>query len=244
MDVTVAVLDTGVDQDHPDLAANIVDCVTRVTHFNPDAKSCEDGPGHGTHVSGTVLANGGPEGLGIYGVAPAASLMTIKVCDRRGWCYGDDIAAGIYYATNGKDDISGTGDEAEIISMSLGGDNPDAQILTAVDYAADNGILVVAAAGNDGPEDGSIDYPGAYVKVVAAGAIDSTELVPDWSSRGINDGDYLIEEKEVEFGTPGVSVESTYNDGCYTYVIPICQEQAWPHRMFPDWQQNCGRVVL
>jgi subtilisin len=227
MDVTVAVLDTGVDQDHPDLAANIVDCVTKVTHFNPDAKSCEDGHGHGTHVSGTVLANGGPEGLGIYGVAPEASLMAVKVCDRRGWCYGDDIAAGIYYATDGKDEMPGIGDEAEIISMSLGGDNPDSQILTAIDYAVEKGVLVVAAAGNDGPEDGSIDYPGAYVKVIAAGAIDSAEAVPDWSSRGINDGDYLIEEKEVEFGTPGVNVESTYNDGCYAYMSGT--SMATPH---------------
>jgi subtilisin len=216
--VTVAVLDTGVDQDHPDLAANIIDCVTKVTHFVPDSKSCEDGHGHGTHVSGTVLANAGSDGLGIYGVAPEASLIAVKVCDRKGWCYGDDIAAGIYYAAD-----SG----ANIISMSLGGDLPDSQILVAIDYAVDKGALPVAAAGNDGPEDGSIDYPGAYVKVTAAGAIDSAEAVPDWSSRGINDGDYIIEEKEVEFGTPGVSIESTYNDGCYTYMSGT--SMATPH---------------
>jgi subtilisin len=216
--VTVAVLDTGVDTDHPDLVANIVDCITKVTHFTPDAKTCEDGHGHGTHVSGTVLANGGPEGLGIFGVAPEASLMAVKVCDRRGWCYGDDIAAGIYYAAD-----SG----ANIISMSLGGDTPDSQILAAIDYAVDKGVLVVAAAGNDGPEDGSIDYPGAYVKVIAAGAIDINEAVPDWSSRGINDGDYVIEEREVEFGTPGVNIESTYNDGCYTYMSGT--SMATPH---------------
>jgi len=216
--VTVAVLDTGVDTDHPDLAANIVDCVTKVTHFVPDTKSCEDGHGHGTHVSGIVLANGGPEGLGIYGVAPEASLMAVKVCDRKGWCYGDDIAAGIYYAAD---------NGANIISMSFGGDLPDSQVLAAIDYAVDKGVLVVAAAGNDGPEDGSIDYPGAYVKVIAAGAIDINEVVPDWSSRGINDGDYVIEEKEVEFGTPGVSIESTYNDGCYAYMSGT--SMATPH---------------
>jgi subtilisin len=216
--VVVAVLDTGVDTDHPDLVANIVDCVTKVTHFVPDSKNCEDGHGHGTHVSGIVLANGGPEDLGIYGVAPEASLMTVKVCDRKGWCYGDDIAAGIYYAAD---------NGANIISMSFGGDSPDSQILAAIDYAVDKGLLAVAAAGNDGPEDGSIDYPGAYVKVIAAGAIDINEAVPDWSSRGINDGDYVIEEKEVEFGTPGVGIESTYNDGCYTYMSGT--SMATPH---------------
>jgi subtilisin len=216
--VVVAVLDTGVDTDHPDLQANIIDCVTKVTHFVPDSKSCEDGHGHGTHVSGTILANGGPEGLGIFGVAPGASLMTVKVCDRKGWCYGDDIAAGIYYAAD---------NGANIISMSIGGDTADPQVLAAIDYAVDKGVLPIAAAGNDGPEDGSIDYPGAYVKVIAVGAIDISEAVPDWSSRGINDGDYVIEEREVEFGAPGVSVESTYNDGCYTYMSGT--SMATPH---------------
>ena len=53
---------------------------------------------------------------------------------------------------------------------------------------------------------------------MAAGAIDINEAVPDWSSRGFNDGDYVIEEQEVEFGMPGVSIESTYKDGCYQYM--------------------------
>jgi len=204
--VMVAVLDTGVDTDHLDLIGNIADCVIKVTHFRPDTKSCEDRHGHGTHVSGTVLANGGVDRLGIYGVAPGASLMTIKVCDKRAWCYGDDIAAGIYYAAD-----NGT----NIISMSFGGDVLDSKVKAAIDYAVDKGVLLVAAAGNSGPEEGSIIYPAAYAKVIAAGAIDGNEDVPDWSSRGINDGDYVIEEEEVEFGTPGVSVESTWNDGCY-----------------------------
>ena len=216
--VVVAVLDTGVDQDHPDLAANIVDCVTKVTRFVPDTKSCEDGNGHGTHVSGTVLANAGSDGLGIYGVAPNASLMAVKVCDKRGACYGDDIAAGIRHAADNR---------ANIISMSFGGDTPDSQVLAAIDHAVTQGVLPVAAAGNDGPADGSINYPAAYAKVIAAGAIDINEVVPDWSSRGLNDGDYLIGEKEVEFGTPGVNIESTSNDGCYAYMSGT--SMATPH---------------
>ena len=216
--VMVAVLDTGVDQDHLDLIANIEDCVTRVTHFRPDARSCEDNHGHGTHVSGTVLANAGSDGLGIYGVAPKASLMAIKVCDKRGYCYGDDVAAGIRYAAD---------NGANIISMSLSGDSKDPMITDAVDYAVTKDVLVVAAAGNDGPEDGSIDYPGAYFKVVAAGAIDLAEDVPSWSSRGINDGNPAIGEREVEFGAPGVSVESTYKDGCYAYMSGT--SMATPH---------------
>ncbi len=63
--------------------------------------------------------------------------------------------------------------------------------------------------------------------MIAVGAIDSSKQVPDWSSRGINDGDYTIEEREVEFGAPGVDVESTYNDGCYTYMSGT--SMATPH---------------
>lgn len=144
---------------------------------------CADGNGHGTHVAGTIAANGGSDGNGIYGVAPEANLWVIKVCGNSGSCWGDDIAAGIRYAAN---------NGANIISMSLGGDSPDSQILSAVDYAVNKNVLVVAAAGNDGPADGSIDYPGAYVKVIAIGAIDSSGDVPSWSSRGINNGDYSI----------------------------------------------------
>ena len=142
----------------------------------------------------------------------------VKVCDKRGYCFGDDVAAGIEYATN-----SG----ANIISMSFGGDSPDPMVLEAIDDAVDLGVLPVAAAGNDGPKDGSIDYPAAYIKVIAVGAIDRTESVPYWSSRGLNDGDDIVEEKEVEFAAPGVSIESTYNDGCYEYMSGT--SMATPH---------------
>ncbi len=200
--VKVAVLDTGVYKDHLDLKANIVDC--KDTTKRGIKNGCVDNNGHGTHVAGTILADGGSDGLGIYGVAPEAKLMAIKVCGASG-CWCDDIAAGIDYAAS---------QGAEIISISLGGDSQSSLIRDAI--ARNPGVLYVAAAGNDGPADGSIDYPGANVKVIAVGAIDSTEAVPDWSSRGVNNGDYIVEEREVEFGAPGVAVESTYKDGCYT----------------------------
>ena len=196
--VTVAVLDTGVDTDHPDIAGNIVDCVTKITHFRPDMKSCEDNHGHGTHVAGTVLANGGPDDLGIYGVAPEASLLAVKVCDKKENCHGDDIAAGIRYAAD---------NGANIISMSFGGDSIDIEVRLAIEYAYNKGVLLIAAAGNDGPADGSIDYPASQSGVIAVGAIDIDQQVPDWSSRGINDGDYVAEWTEVEFAAPGVSIE-------------------------------------
>jgi subtilisin len=213
--VFVAVLDSGIKADHPDLKDNIVGCVDSTKRGIK--QSCSDNVGHGTHVAGTIAANGSADGLGIYGVAPDASILGIKVC-RTTSCWGDDIAEGIYYATDR---------QVNIVSMSLSGDLPDPFILQAIDYADANGVLVIAAAGNDGPDTGSIDYPAAYHKAVAVGATNVNEAVPSFSSRGINDGDYIIEENEIEFAAPGVSVESTYNDGCYIYMSGT--SMATPH---------------
>ena len=203
--INVAVLDTGAYKDHLDLKENMVDCKDATKRGI--RKGCADNNGHGTHVSGTILANSGSDEKGILGVAPEAGLMAIKVCGASG-CWTDDVAAGIKYAAD---------NGANIISMSLGGDTQSSLIKKAIDYAVGKGVLVIAAAGNDGPMDGSIDYPGANAKVVAVGAIDINEDVAGFSSRGINDGDYIIEEREVEFGAPGVSIESTFKDGCYAF---------------------------
>lgn len=196
--ILAAVLDTGVDTDHPDLLANIAVCK------GIGYGTCEDGDGHGTHVAGTILANGL-----IKGVAPEAKLMALKVLDDNGGGYASDVAAGIIYAAD---------NGASIISMSLGADRSDLGMKNAVEYALSKGVLLVAAAGNDGPRKGTIDYPGAYAGVIAAGAIDANEAVADFSSRGITDyDDSTITDKEIEFAAPGVAIESTLNNGCYAY---------------------------
>lgn len=200
--IIVAVLDTGVDTNHPDLMDNIVDDVGCV---GIGYSSCEDDNGHGTHVSGTILANGGPKSKGIYGVVPEARLIAIKVLDKKGRGYTDDIAAGMIYAVD---------NGADIISMSLGGSESDF-INDAVDYANENGVLVVAAAGNSGPAEDTIIYPAANPGVVAVAAFDLIDDIARFSSRGINDGDWTIEEREIEFAAPGVNVLSTMNNGCY-----------------------------
>ena len=212
-EIKIALLDTGVNKDHFDLKNRIVDCKDFTK--GPMAKNnCKDDNGHGTHVAGTILADGGSDGLGIYGVAPGASLMAYKVC--ASGCWTDDIAKAI--------DTAGS-NGANIISMSLGGDSKSSLITAAIDRNPH--VLIIAAAGNDGPADGSIDYPGANANVVAVGAIDSGISVPSWSSRGINDGDYTVEEHEVELGAPGVSVYSTWNDGSYNTISGT--SMATPH---------------
>ncbi|HEY4477270.1 MAG TPA: S8 family peptidase [Candidatus Paceibacterota bacterium] len=216
--VDVAVLDTGVNKNHLDLARRVAQC--KDFSGKPATKdgSCNDGNGHGTHVAGTILADGSTDGLGVYGVAPEAKLYAYKVCGNSGFCWSDDIATAIRHAAD---------QGAEVISMSLGSDAESPLVRDAITYATGKGTLIVAAAGNDGPTDGSIDYPGANVNVVAVGAIDSSEQVASWSSRGINDGDYVAEEREVEFGAPGVAVESTWNDG--TYRLLSGTSMATPH---------------
>ncbi|MEM7813670.1 MAG: S8 family serine peptidase [Candidatus Aenigmatarchaeota archaeon] len=201
--INIAILDTGVAK-HPDL--RIAACAD--TTRRKVTGGCDDQNGHGTHVAGIVGANGGKDGKGIYGIAPDASIWAIKVCKADGTCWADDIAEGIYYAVDRG---------ANIISMSIGADVDVGIIRDAIEYGARHGVLFVAAAGNDGPTDGSIDWPAAYAAVVAVGAVDSGDAVAGWSSRGINyeTTPWVVEERDIEFAAPGVSIESTWKDGCY-----------------------------
>ena len=217
--VKVAVLDSGVYTAHLDLKNRVADCKD-FTKGLVIRNGCSDGNGHGTHVAGTILADGGSDGRGIVGVAPQASLFAYKVCGSDGSCWSDDIAAAIEYAADRG---------VNIISMSLGGDSPVSIMRDAVDYATAKDVLVVAAAGNDGPSDGSIDYPGAFANVVAVAATDSADNIAAFSSRGINydTTPFVVEESDVEFAAPGVFVESTWNDGCYRTISGT--SMATPH---------------
>jgi subtilisin len=214
--INVAVLDTGTLITHLDISSRVAQCkdFTR----KGIKEGCSDGNGHGTHVAGTILANAGADGLGIYGVAPEANLYAYKVCGNSGSCWADDIATGIRHAAE---------QGAHIISLSLGSSNDSPLIRDAVSYAASKGVLVIAASGNSGPDEGSINYPAAYSAVIAVGAIDSNEQVPLWSSRGINDGTNLIENRKIELAAPGVGVESTWADGSYKSISGT--SMATPH---------------
>ncbi|MGG3468129.1 S8 family peptidase [Neobacillus pocheonensis] len=228
--IKVAVLDTGVLKTHVDLAANVEQCKDFSQNKSPLVEnSCADGNGHGTHVSGTILANGN-KGKGIYGVAPEANLWSYKVLNNRGSGYSDDIAAAIRKAA---DESVRLGVHV-IISMSLGSSTKDSLISSAVDYAYGKGVLVVAAAGNDGPGTNTIGYPGGLANVVAVAALENvqqngTYRVADFSSRGnpATDADYVIGERDVEVSAPGRAIESTWNDGGYNTISGT--SMATPH---------------
>ena len=230
--IIVAVLDTGVYKDHLDLKANIIDCKDATRRGI--RKGCADDNGHGTHVAGTILANGGNDGKGIFGVAPESELMAIKVCGKNG-CLCDDIAAGIRYATD---------NGANIISMSLGGQEDTTFIKPAIDYAVGKGVLVVAAAGNYHSRynpGNVIQYPGANPNVVAVAAFDSSDNIASFSSLGVNNNDWKIESREIEFAAPGVDVESTWKNGGYNTISGT--SMATPHVAgiaAKDWQGSAS----
>src|SRR3989344_982636 len=220
-DATVAILDTGVFKDHPDLARRVAQCKDFTAAKQPivDGK-CDDKNGHGTHVAGTIAADGGADGKGIYGVAPETSLFAYKVCGNNGSCWSDDIAFALRTAAD---------NGANVVNLSLGSDNESSLIKEAISYAVSKNVLVVAAAGNDGPYAGSIDYPGANSDVIAVGAFDSGIKIAEWSSRGVNltTEPYVVESGDIEFAAPGVNVESTWKDG--SYVISSGTSMATPH---------------
>jgi subtilisin family serine protease len=241
--INIAVLDTGTSVNHPDLAANVEQCVDFTQYYSEEVNgSCVDRDGHGTHVSGSALANGG-NGSGIYGVAPEADLWAYKVLGDDGRGYSDDIANAIQKAA----DEGANRGERVIISMSLGG-GQDSLIASAVRYANSRGALVVAATGNSGPYEGSINYPGGLAEAVGVANLENrqqngTYRVADSSSRGYSrtDGDYRIQQGDVEVSAPGSAILSTFPGN--TYASLTGTSMATPHisgLAAKIWSENTG----
>jgi subtilisin family serine protease len=222
-DVTVAILDTGVNKAHPDLKNRIADCGDFTTSANFVNNKCEDKNGHGTSVAGIVAADGGA-GEGIYGLAPSAKLDIYKVCDTDGTCFADDIAVAIRYAVDQK---------ATIVLISVGTDVESTLIRDAINYASSKGVMVIAAAGNEGPDDNSTDYPAAQKETISVGALDIKGNIPDWSSRG-----------KIDFLAPGVKIESTGKDG--DYIISSGTSMAAAHiagLAAKEWQADAKEPI-
>lgn len=203
--VTVAVLDTGIDTDHPELESSIAG------GKGFGYATYEDDNGHGTHVAGIITADGvggTPSGFA-KGVAPNAGVWMAKVCNASGSCYVSDIAAAIEYVVKGKDGIINNGDEpAKIMSISLGGGgtagtNCDYDYLAKkVNWAVDNGVTAVAAAGNTA---GRVSSPGCASKAIAVGAVNKSDVRAPWSGSG----------NALDIMAPGVSIYSSIMGGGY-----------------------------
>ncbi|NGO80180.1 S8 family serine peptidase [Streptomyces sp. YC504] len=239
--VAVAVLDTGIDAQHPDVAGKIKEA----KNFTTDA-SVADGHGHGTHVAATVAGNGTKKG-----VAPGADLYIGKVLDNRGGGSTSAVLAGMEWAA-----ASG----AKIISMSLGstapsdGTDPMSQ---AVDrLSASSGALFVIAAGNEGPKDDTVGSPGAAASALTVGAVDKKDGLASFSSRGplANGG------LKPEVTAPGVAIVAARAKGTAmgtpvdaNYTSASGTSMATPHvsgaaaivaQAHPDWTGRQIKAAL
>ncbi|MCZ2845542.1 MAG: S8 family serine peptidase [Candidatus Bathyarchaeota archaeon] len=186
--VKIAVIDTGIDYTHPDLDDNYIGGYDWV---NGDDDPMDD-DGHGTHVAGIIAAE--DNGVGVVGVAPEVKLYALKALDETGSGYVSDVVMAIQWAT-----VNGI----QIINMSLGGSaNLFLEAACLLAYYQD-GLILVAAAGNSGNPPGKGDniiYPAGYESVIAVGATNQSDERTRWSSTG----------SALELVAPGGDVYSTY----------------------------------
>jgi len=197
--VTVAIIDTGVDAGHPDLAGRVLPGTTLLSSqtggCNADAIGTDDNS-HGTHVAGIIAANAN-NGIGIAGIAANAKVLPIKALDCTGSGSVSDIAQGIVYAVD---------HGARVINISLGSSTDSATMQSAVSYATSRSVIVIAAAGNCGslsmrcfntlnlPE-----YPAATPGVIGVGATTIDDTIASFSTQG----------PQVAVSAPGVRIVST-----------------------------------
>ncbi|HEX2050065.1 MAG TPA: S8 family peptidase [Actinomycetota bacterium] len=188
--ISVAVLDTGIDGGHPDLAPNYRGGVS----FVPGETTPADGNGHGTHCAGTIAA--ALNGSGVVGVAPAASLYAVKVLGASGSGSWSGFIAGLDWCID---------NGIRIASMSLGAPSAPTAVEAMCNSAFAQGVLLIAAAGNNGPAEGTVTAPGHYDSVVAVSALTNSNQLAEFSSWG----------PEVELCAPGVNVLSTLPGGSF-----------------------------
>ncbi|MCK4481729.1 S8 family serine peptidase [Candidatus Bathyarchaeota archaeon] len=223
--VLVAVIDTGIDWNHPDLVDNYVPLGYDWVNMDSDPM---DDHGHGTHCAGIIAATLNND-VGVAGLAQI-SIAAEKALDAGGWGTEDDLASAIIHAVD---------QGADILSNSWSSYGESALIHEAVQYAYEHDVLIVAAAGNDA---GSTElYPAAYDEVIAVTATDQYDDPAWWT----NFGDW------VELAAPGVDIYSTvWNDG-YTYMSGT--SMSTPHvagvaalilSKFPNMTRDRARLQL
>ena len=190
--ITVAVIDSGICANHPDLAGRI----EPGWDFLDNDAVPQDDFGHGCSVAGIIAANIN-DGIGIAGVAPNAQIMPLRVLNSSGVGSYSNVAAAIVYAAD---------NDASIINLSLGGVNPSTTLENAVNYAVAKGVIVVAAAGNNGME--GVLFPAAYPDVIAVGSVDPDLQHSSFSNFG----------SKIDVWAPGRDILTTRADGSYSLV--------------------------
>jgi subtilisin family serine protease len=214
-DILIAIVDSGIQLDHPDLVDKIWTNPGEIpgNHLDDDGNgkvddlhgwhfyhlytgsgfvpaedaNVSDDFGHGTHVAG-IAAAATDNSVGIAGLAWGTRILPVKVLDEYGSGWYSDIAAGIIYAAD---------NGAKIINLSLGGESDSLLLHSAVDYARNRGALVVAAAGNNS---GPVYFPAAYDPVLAVAATDENDQRPAFSNYG----------PQVDLAAPGTNIYSTW----------------------------------
>ncbi|MFD5207870.1 S8 family serine peptidase [Streptomyces anulatus] len=192
-DVKVAVLDSGIDATHPDLAGRITEAVD----FTDSPNGPVDEHGHGTHVASTIAGTGqASDGLR-RGVAPGAQLSIGRVCGPDGSCAGSAVIAGMEWAAK-----SG----ADVVNMSLGGapsDGKDPLSAAVNTLSRTYGTLFVISAGNAGPDSETVGAPGAADEALTVAAVDKSDQMARFSSRGPRVGDGAVKP---DISAPGVAI--------------------------------------
>lgn len=190
---TVAVIDTGVQGTHPDLAGLVAPGrdFTTVAGGRGDA----DPNGHGTHVAGIIAALAG-NGRGGQGLTPGATILPLRVLDASGAGYDSNVAQAVIYAADAG---------ADVINLSLGSPGSSDVLAGAIAYAHERGVVVVAAGGNARTSGSPVNYPAAYPFVIAVAATDRDDTDAPYS----NIGSYL------DLAAPGSSILSTYKNSDY-----------------------------
>jgi thermitase len=210
--VKIGIVDTGIDQTHPDLSGQTVACAKSqgllpIMSGSIQVGSCADDNDHGSHVAGTIAAKAN-NGIGVAGVAFNADLV---ICKALGGPLGTGSTADVANCINW---VASQG--ARVISMSLGGGaSTTLQQAVASAWNNGNGAVIVAAAGNDG--DATLNYPAAYAEVVSVAATDSSDARASFSNANA----------DVEIAAPGVNVLSTVRGGAYATLSGT--SMATPH---------------
>jgi subtilisin family serine protease len=207
--IRVAVIDSGIDCDHRELAANC----EHGWNYVAETSDADDDYGHGTHVAGTIGAALQATVNGVVGVAPDATVVAYKTLDSGGVGSWSRHIAAI------EDIWNGGVPTADVVNMSIGRGDYSSVAEEAMATAYQAGILLVAAAGNGGTCSGKTDdlsYPARFESVIAVAAVDASNARPCWSSTG----------KKVELAAPGVSVYSSWPHDLATSPRdpqPVCE---------------------